>query len=60
MEDRKQEVQELEAEQLESVSGGANVVIGPKLKFVCPCGAEFNTDKALKEHREHCGYGKVR
>ena len=60
MEDRKQEVQELEAEQLEKVSGGANVVIGPKLKFVCPCGAEFNTDKALKEHREHCGYGKVR
>ena len=55
MEDRKKEVQELEAEQLETVSGGANVVIGPKLKFVCPCGAEFNTDKALKEHREHCG-----
>ena len=56
MEDRKQEVQELEAEQLEKVSGGADT----KMKYICPCGAKFNTDKALREHWEQCGYGKVR
>ena len=60
MEDRKQEVQELEAGQLEKVSGGANVVLGQKKKYICPCGADFDTDKALMEHWDQCEYSKIR
>ena len=47
----------LSVEMLEKVSGG---VTGSNIMYACPCGAAFNTEKELKDHRKHCGVGKLR